>query len=328
MKERDIRPVRLMNENVRLHAMDVKRLLRFKDRFTKVPCPACGSIKYNILFKKGGFSFVSCGKCETLYVNPRPSLEMLKEFYTASKSIKHWNDKIFLTSENARRSEIFVPRAKKVAKLCEQYAAGTGMLLDVGAGFGTFCEEIRQLGVFDDVVAVEPSQDLAATCRRKGLNVIQKPIEEVDVKRANVITCFELIEHLYDPETFIIACRNVLPKDGLLIATTPNIKGFDLSILGRFSDNIVAPNHLNYFHPDSLKQLLGRCGFETACILTPGKLDADIVRNKILKGEFNVPCGFMKEILINEWESVGGRFQQFLAENNLSSHLWVVARPR
>lgn len=28
--------------------------------------------------------------------------------------------------------------------------------MDVGAGFGTFCEEVKKLGIFDRVVAVEP----------------------------------------------------------------------------------------------------------------------------------------------------------------------------
>lgn len=327
MKEEEIRPEELMRENIRLHFRDAKYMLKSKKTFKRVPCPACGSVRHRESFNKGGFIFVSCFACETLYVNPRPSFEMLKEFYASSKSIKHWNDRIFPASEKTRRSGIFAPRARAVSELCRRHKTRPGTLLDVGAGFGTFCEEVIRLNAFDHVIAVEPSRELADTCRQKGLKVIEKPIEEVRLGGIDVITCFELIEHLYEPMGFIKACRRVLPKGGLLILTTPNIMGFDLAVLGRISDNIAAPNHLNYFHPGSASRLLNRCGFEITEISTPGKLDADIVRNKIASGEFDISGQrFLKNILVDRWEEVGRGFQEFLADNKLSSHLWVTAR--
>jgi len=32
---------------------------------------------------------------------------------------------------------------------------------------------------------------------------------------------------------------------------------------------------------------------------------------------------FLQQILIDEWDRVGGAFQQFLADNQLSSHMWA-----
>ena len=329
MKEKDIRPEYLMQENFKLHAEDVKRLLKHKKDFVKISCPACEFTASKIAFKKNGFTFAICAKCETIFVNPRPTLEMLEEFYTISKSIKHWNDKIFPISENIRRSQIFAPRAKRVAELCRKYNVITKTLIDVGAGFGTFCEEIEKLSIFDKVVAIEPSPDLANTCRRKGLNVIEKPVEDTDIKKADVITNFELIEHLYRPKDFLITCRKILSKGGFLIITTPNIRGFDLLVLGKSSNNITGPNHLNYFHAGSLSYLLTRCGFDVIEVLTPGSLDSELVRKKILDNEFNVSKQpFLKMLLIDQWKNTGNAFQHFLADNKLSSHLWVVARKR
>ena len=327
MREEDIRPDRLMRENSRLHKKDVQRLLRRKDEFKEVACPACGISRSKVIFKKGGFIFDICEECDTVFVNPRPSFGMLKEFYASSKSIKHWNDKIFSVSEDSRRDQIFSQRAKRIASLCGEYGTRIKILIDVGAGFGTFCEEVKKLAIFERIIAVEPSRDLAATCRRKGIEVIEKPIEEVKLEGADVITCFELIEHLYDPQSFIMACGKALSREGLLILTTPNIKGFDLSLLSKVSDNIAAPNHLNYFHPGSIQRLLECRGFKVTALLTPGKLDAEIVRKKILSGEFDTSnCNFLKYILIERWNIVGEKFQDFLAENKLSSHLWVVAK--
>jgi 2-polyprenyl-3-methyl-5-hydroxy-6-metoxy-1,4-benzoquinol methylase len=327
MKETDIRPSDLMRENADLRKEDLQKLFEHKNKFVEISCPACEANSYEDVFEKEGFTFVTCKNCETLFVNPRPSFEMLTDFYTTSKSIKHWNDKIFPVSENSRRSQIFAPRAIRVIELCTGYNAATKILLDVGAGFGTFCEEIKKFAVFDKVIAVEPSHDLADTCRRKGLDVIERPIEEVDLNEVSIITNFELIEHLYRPKDFLLACGRKLPNGGLLILTTPNIKGFDLLMLGKLSDNVAGPNHLNYFHPESLSYLLNQCGFDVVEIMTPGKLDAEIVRKKILSGELNIEsCPFIKYVLIDLWEIVGEDFQHFIADNALSSHLWVVAK--
>ena len=177
MREQDIRPGYLMQENAELHAADVRKLLVRRESFEEVPCPACLSTRYEELFEKKGFHFVICTDCDTLFTNPRPTRRMLDEFYTTAQSVKHWNDRIFPPSEDARRTQIFTPRAKRVVELTRKYGVPTRTLLDVGAGFGTFCEEISKLGVFERVIAVEPSYDLASTCRLKGLEVIESPIE-------------------------------------------------------------------------------------------------------------------------------------------------------
>jgi hypothetical protein len=152
-------------------------------------------------------------------------------------------------------------------------------------------------------------------------------IEKVDLSRVDVITCFELIEHLYAPEDLLVRCHQLLGEDGLLVLTLPNIKGFDLLVLGHLSDNILAPQHLNYFHPKSISFLLRRLNFEVLELSTPGQLDAELVRKKILAGDFdssNSP--FLQHILVDRWEDIGSAFQEFLAGNGLSSHLWAVAR--
>jgi 2-polyprenyl-3-methyl-5-hydroxy-6-metoxy-1,4-benzoquinol methylase/ribosomal protein S27E len=329
MKEKDIRPDSLMRENDKLFAEDVQKIHKRRSEFAEIPCPACESSNWKVLFEKEDFQFVCCAECEAVFINPRPTSEMLTEFYTTSKSIKHWNDRIFPASEESRRSIIFAPRAQRIAQLCSKYNARTKVLCDVGAGFGTFCEEIEKLAVFDRVFAVEPSHDMAETCRRKGLDVIEKPIEEVDLDEVSVITSFELIEHLYWPKDFLQACAGALHKGGLFVLTTPNIKGFDLLVLGKLSDNIGGPNHLNYFHPKSLCHLLQSCGFEVVEVMTPGELDAELVRKKILSGQLDISnCPFLKHLLIDNWETKSEAFQRFLQHNQLSSHLWMVARQR
>ena len=105
--------------------------------------------------------------------------------------------------------------------------------------------------------------------------------------------------------------------------------GFDLLVLGRSSDNVGGPSHLNYFHPGSLRLLLESCEFDVLEVLTPGELDAELVKKKAENLEFSLKNRpFLQKVLSEDWDSLGKPFQRFLAENKLSSHMWVVARKK
>jgi 2-polyprenyl-3-methyl-5-hydroxy-6-metoxy-1,4-benzoquinol methylase len=328
MKENDIRPALLMVESNQLQAEDIKRILVHRQSFVTVPCPACESDSFDFSFEKRGFDFVTCGNCQTLYINPRPTAEMLAHHYQNSLMAEYWDKHIYPTSEEARRTNMFAPRAARVIDLCKQHGVKPGKLLDVGAGFGTFCQEIERLKFFKETIALEPSHHLAESCRQRGLQVIEKPVEDVGIPGGfDVITNFELIEHLFSPKEFLMQCSELLVEGGLLILTTPNIKGFDLMVLRELSDNILGPTHINYFHDGSLRILLKKCGLDVVETLTPGKLDADIVKTRLDSRQLNLDSQpFLKEIFVERWDTLGAPFQKFLADNGLSSHLWVVAR--
>jgi 2-polyprenyl-3-methyl-5-hydroxy-6-metoxy-1,4-benzoquinol methylase/ribosomal protein S27E len=328
MRETEIRPDHLMQGQAKAFAADIRWLLQHKGDFTHVQCPACDSETANETFEKYELTYVTCSECRTMYVNPRPTPEILEMYYATSKNYTYWNKYIFPASEAARREKIFRPRADRLARICHRHKVQTEVLLEVGAGFGTFCEEVQRIHLFRRVIAVEPTPNLAETCRSKGLEVIEKPIEQVQLDdiTIDVIVSFEVIEHLFSPHAFLQSCASVLKPGGLIITTCPNLRGFDLMVLEKLSDTVDI-EHLNYFHPASLSQLLSRSGLETVEILTPGRLDAELVRKKILAGEIDVSSQpFLKQILVDEWNRVGDRFQQFLAENLLSSHMWLVAR--
>ena len=329
MLEEEIRPQNLMINYTKYLEMNIKRLLHYKDGFVYISCPACkASLNSKKLFKKNELTYVTCLDCGTVYTNPRPTPIILDKHYAESEKYYYWNKYIFPASEEARREKIFKPRAERVANICHLNNIGTDTLLEVGAGFGTFCEEIDKLNIFNQIIAVEPTPDLAHTCCNKGLNVIEKPIEQVDLgtKSIDVIVSFEVIEHLFSPFDFLYSCKRLLSPNGLLILTCPNVRGFDITILQELSSTF-GIEHLNYFHPASLSLLASRCEFKVLEILTPGKLDVELVRNKIRSGELDISTQpFLKYLLIDEWDRVGSNFQQFLADNLLSSHMWIVAQ--
>jgi len=249
---------------------------------------------------KNGIRYVECVNCETFFVNPRPTPEVLAWFYQGSPNYAYWNDVIFPASEEARRENIFVPRVDRLLELCNKYEIETNSLLEVGSGFGTFCSEVKSRNIFDRIVAVEPTPELAETCRGRGLEVIEKPVEQIQLGSNglfDVVANFEVIEHLFAPADFIEAVMNLLKPGGVFMMTCPNGKGFDVETLGVISDTI-DHEHLNYFNQKSLAKLLSDKGLKVLECFTPGVLDVDLVRNKTLSGLFDLSNNpFLQRVL-------------------------------
>ncbi len=330
MKENDIRVDDNLGYRWSLYKKDQQRLLNKKKAFVSVPCPACGQKDSSLFYKRTGFFFEKCSVCDTVYVNPRPTIEMLIDHYRNSLAEKYFNEHIYSKTEQGRVEHLLKPRLKKIYTFCQKYNTNYGTILDVGAGYGTLCEIAKKDGKFERVIGVEPNPSPANICRSKGIEVLEDFIENVQAKAiADVVTSIENIEHVFDPKTFLVSIYNILRKNGLLVITTPNIKGFDLLTLKDKSDNTTAPDHLNYFHPKSMRFLLENCGFEVLEIKTPGKLDAELVRKKALAGVITLDDQpFLKRILLDEWQSYMESFQQWLSDNELSSHMWVVAKKK
>lgn len=329
LTEQEIRPAELMDRARIAILTDVGRMLSRISEFVLVRCPACDADRPRFRYEKNSLRYEECQECETLYINPRPSPEVLAWFYKGSPNYAYWNEFIFPASEAARRQKIFVPRVDRVLEICERYGVPTKALIEVGAGFGTFCSEVQSRDVFERVVAVEPTPDLAQTCRTRGLEVLESPVEQINLgedELFDVAANFEVIEHLFDPASFVADMGKLLRPGGILVIACPNGKGFDVETLGPLS-NTVDHEHLNYFNPASLSALIERSGFETLESFTPGKLDAELVRTQILSGTYDVSDQpFLKKLLVDEWDQLGQAFQDFLVQHSLSSNMWIVAR--
>jgi len=323
--ENDIRPKNLMGGLAQEVEADRQWLVQQQDRFVEVGCPVCEA-QGIACFEKKQIQYQRCPDCDTIFVNPRPPQEVLHEFYLQSRTYAYWNRHVFPASEATRADRIFRPRVDRVLEFCDRYHTATNSLLEIGAGFGTFCSVLAERNRFRRIIALEMTPDLAESCRTRGLEVIESPIESVELPEhsIDVIVSFETLEHLFSPIQFMQSCRRLLAPGGLLVLTCPSGHGFDVITLGTASDT-VDHEHLNYLNPDSIKRLAGVAKIKLLEVVTPGALDADIVRNKVLDGSFSLEGQpWLKHILVDKWEAYGSMFQEFLASNMLSSHMWMV----
>jgi len=329
IKESDIRPEEFAGRLAELQRIDAGRLLTKYSEFVSAPCPACDSDNSEYWFTKYGFNFESCNACETIFVNPRPSLSILGDFYRYSPNYEYWNDVIFPQTECSRRESLFRPRVEAIIPFIEKFLPRAEALIEVGAAQGYFLDELQVIRPFERTVAVEATSSLADTLRGKGYEVVEDLVENIGVdfhSKFDVLVSFEVIEHLFSPKDFLEQCSILLRSDGLLFLTCPNGQGFDNLLLGPESATF-DHEHLNYFNPNSIKTLVEGAGFDILSIKTPGKLDVDIVRKSVESGKVNLADNrFVKKILSSGKEDTFDQLQTFLAENLLSGHLQVIAQ--
>ncbi len=82
-------------------------------------------------------------------------------------------------------------------------------------------------------------------------------------KRFDVIFAGDLIEHLSNPGLFLDSCKRNIQEGGRLIITTPNCYGlFDLFSKVAHFEPVINRDHTCYFNIRTLRQLLGKNGWE------------------------------------------------------------------
>lgn len=326
MKEQEIRPQKLLQEYVKLSKNDVKKFST-KTRFKEIKCPACRKKILNIAFRKNIFSYKECPTCKSLFLSPRPLAKDLFKFYKDSQSEKYWAKTFFPAVAEVRRKSIFRPRVKKISALLDIHKKKVKKIVDVGAGFGIFLEEWREKFPTCKCVAIEPSRSMAQQCRKRGLDVLETTLEKVPQAQnetADLITCFEVLEHVHDPDKFIKCLLRLVRPGGYILLTSLCIDGFDLQVLWNRSYQIMPPHHINFFSKQGLKKICLRNNV-SASILTPGRLDTDIVWNYATKHPNIFKRQPVLKIILDNLR-LRKAVQNLLVAHRLSSHVWIFGK--
>ena len=328
LKEKDIRPENLRKKQQKFLRQDINFLKKNNKNFIKVNCPACDGKTSKFFLEKNSFNYQICNLCKTFFISPRPNLKLLKTFYNLSLNGKFWHKYMFPLTDDIRAKKIFKPRVKKIIQISKKYKFKKPSIFDVGAGYGTFCSEAKKTGFFSKVTAIEPSKYGSENCKKNGIEVFHGMVENIPElkKKYDIVTSFEVIEHLYSIKKYIRQIKKFIKPNGILILTCPNGNGFDVRFLLKNSDTI-DHEHLNYFNTESIKLALKKLKLDVKEIFTPGKLDLDIVKNtlknKRIKSTSNY---FFDKLIFDENKKLANNFQKFLVKNNLSSNMWLVAK--
>lgn len=225
-----------------------------------VICNLCGSSESSPFFSRVDrfsgdvFEFVSCNQCGLIYLSPRPTQSELGGYYPSGYEAYNSFESLSVDMQRALNIQL---------KFIERFAQGRRRLLDVGCATGNFMQVSKLQGW--DAHGIELIASAAQIAQEKhGTNVKIGSLETVEYpdRYFNIITLWDVLEHLPDPEGALKHCHNLLVPGGLLIFSIPNLKSFDRYLFGRVWIGWDAPRHFNMFSEITIKRLFELTGFE------------------------------------------------------------------
>lgn len=131
-------------------------------------------------------------------------------------------------------------------------------LLDVGCGNGAFMEAAKEAGY--TVRGIDISTSSAAICARRGLDAIAGSFLTHEFgQRFDLITMWDVLEHLSRPSDFLRRTRELLSPMGKIAGKIPafGTLSVNLSRQSRRAAAVMlgAPDHIQYFTPRSLQAM-------------------------------------------------------------------------
>ncbi|MCY3005772.1 MAG: methyltransferase domain-containing protein [Planctomycetota bacterium] len=252
-----------------------------KDQIYYSSCPGCSCAYKPWRSKQVGeqqYRMDVCQSCGYCFVNPRPSLAFLMDYYS---TFGHGDAEIAQdkpTLESVQKREKSFPNstvdAKCLVRTIQSLANSSGgsarisnRFLDVGCGYGFFSHEAQRAGF--EVQALE----LAAIERQiahqmTGLDPTASSFEEYvcEPSSLGVVLMSQILEHVLDVNLWIEKAHRLLVPGGILAIALPNYGSITRKLLQERDPFVCPPTHLNFFSPRSLSCLLRKHGFEVAKI--------------------------------------------------------------
>jgi len=309
----------------RLQIKDIERLVNKSKYFILTACPACNSNMSELAYDLYGLSYRKCLLCDTIYLSPCPTTEIIKWYLDTSDSIRHWRENMPPDTIRSRKATLYKERVDYIIHQINNYKIDAISLLDIGGGNGEFVEEMYRRNVFKKLVIVDPQP---ININNSNIKVIESIIEDYNTSESfSIITNYEVLEHLVDPTHFLNKTLKLLNNDGLFIFSTPNALGYETKVLGLLSDAFWF-DHIRLYNPKSIQILLDKLGYKVLKIHTPGEFDVAIIYRMFANKDILLDNNISLKFLLEKRTDLIGSFQCYLNDRNMSSHMRIIAKKK
>jgi SAM-dependent methyltransferase len=229
-------------------------------------CPVCGLDSIENWLKAPDryhgrpelYQLVRCASCSFVWLENPPPPHKMHSHYTPE-----YHRAVQVAGETSPA------RWQKHTENLLRYKQG-GALLDLGCSSGAFLASIK--GPTWELYGVEisaPSAEKAVA--RTGAQVFVGDMLDAPFPAGSfdVITCFDVLEHLYRPRESMERIWEWLKPNGLFHVFLPNILSWEARIFGSYWFGLELPRHLHHFSPESLRRLTSSVGFREEFLTTP-----------------------------------------------------------
>lgn len=235
----------------------------------RVDCPICETddgVPWGLEYQ--GHRIVRCRSCGLRYLNPRRSREENRRVYGGRYFERHR-----ARERDPEGSDLVRERDAASIELILRYRPPRERpsLLDLGAGTGSFLRLARDSGRFGRLVGADISSANEDAFARAEIPFHVGPVEELDLPPFDVVAAHHVLEHVLDPNRFLVAVRRLLVETGITHLLVPNEGSFTSRSKSFWSRLGLKPHpfrhlspghHLTFFERGTLIRLLEKHGFQ------------------------------------------------------------------
>lgn len=231
-----------------------------------VACPACGAAGSVEAGRSGAYRLLVCGNCTLGFCDPMRAAD--EAWYggegnyaetlgsDAAETLRH----VYADRLDTEGGEAVWLGPNHLAFLAE-LPGRNGRLLDVGCGEGTFLAQAAPHYASAEGIELD-SHAASRAAALPGVRVRRARIEDLaaehETEAYDVVTLFEVLEHIEDPLAALVACSRVLRPDGTLVLSVPH----KLRPGADEDPSDLPPNHLTRWTERALRTALDQAGFD------------------------------------------------------------------
>lgn len=230
-----------------------------EDRLEFPACPFCGSERREIRYAGfGAFKVVRCSACGFHYLFPRLTEAAMQAAYRSGEYFAGgecgYADTSYAEQERALRATF-----KRLLRNLQKRHLTGGDLLEIGCGYGFLLDEARKF--FRSRTGLEMSPDAAAIASQKADQVYEGGLEQLPSEaKFDCIIATHVIEHVYDPLTFVKDVASRARPGGTIVLATPDMNSPLRKLMGRRWPSFKIPEHILYFDAKTLSALMTQAG--------------------------------------------------------------------
>jgi 2-polyprenyl-3-methyl-5-hydroxy-6-metoxy-1,4-benzoquinol methylase len=216
-------------------------------------CPLCLSEMISVHFRctdhfisKEVFDIARCSSCGFLFTQDYPDENEITRYYESVDYISHSDTSKGLLNKLYHLVRQFMLIRKK-SIVTKATGLKTGNLLDIGSGTGHFASVMKKSGW--NVKGIEINEKARKSSSSAfGLDIYSPDeISGFEKQSLDCVTLWHVLEHLPNPEEYLLNIFNILKTGGVCIAALPNSSSFDAKFYRNFWAAFDVPRHLWHF---------------------------------------------------------------------------------
>jgi 2-polyprenyl-3-methyl-5-hydroxy-6-metoxy-1,4-benzoquinol methylase len=228
-------------------------------------CPMCGFEHYRTTFEEPPWSVRRCERCGLGWVSPRLDEAGLQEIYKSDNYWRSASPKTQGYTDYRSDERLYLDTFRRRLRFVLQDGPRSGRALDVGCAAGFCMAATRELGF--ESHGLEVSETIASHARERfGFDTIQIGTLEQSPypdSHFDLITMWDVVEHVVDPVALLVRARELLTPDGLLVIETQDIDSRFARLLGPRWHHYKHEEHIYHFTAATVRTLLATAGFRT-----------------------------------------------------------------